>query len=61
MVHRHVDSPSNIYNEAVGNLGLQTYLKMLLMDNFIRESCRPKVAPRDLLLHQSRCIAAEGI
>lgn len=34
---RHVESPTNPYNEAVGNLGLQTYLKMLLLDNFIRK------------------------
>ena len=31
-----MDSPTNKHNMALANLGLQSYLKMLLNDNFIR-------------------------
>ena len=34
---RHVNSPNNKHNEEIADLGLKTFLKMLLVDNFIRK------------------------
>lgn len=41
---RHVDSPTNKHNEAIADLGLQTFLKMLLVDNFIRRLPSPALS-----------------
>ena len=35
---RHVNSPNNKHNEEIADLGLKTFLKMLLVDNFIRKA-----------------------
>lgn len=48
-----MDSPTNKYNEAIADLGLQTFLKMLLVDNFIRKFSRNSLSKLILKAHFS--------
>ena len=46
LISRYVESPENKHNEALADIGLESYLKMLLFDRFfhVRSAnnfCRP--------------------
>lgn len=56
LISRYVEDPQNKHNEALADIGLESYLKMLLFDRFFHA-----VRLRTILNNSLRGLHADGV